>query len=281
MTGWEPTVGLHDDVPNDVYHAQTDWYGSTQLKTFLPEEYRPFTGDTSPALAFGTLVHEVVLEPDQIGRYEPMDAAVIGVKSDGTPAQNPLMTTAWKRAVAEVEADGRTPVAQDDWDRAHAMRDALAAHPEAGPLLFGPGGTREESAFYVDLLGRRHKARFDRRIPGAIIDLKTTSAQPGAHSLGKAVVSYGYELAAAHYLEVAQGLGCDVDTFLHVWVEKVAPYRVTVTELDSYFLMRGLQLRDLALNRAHGLAEPYDGATGRLLLACPGWASPDDEEMVA
>lgn len=274
-------VGLVNGMSNAEYHSHTDWWGSTQLKAFLPEEYKPFSGTESHALTFGTLVHTLALEPEEAAKYVPLDAAVIGVKADGTQAQNPTSTAAWKRAVAEVEAAGSEVVIKADWDRAIAMVDAIHDHPIAGGLIFGAGGTSEESAFFRDEIGRQHKARFDRRIPGAIVDIKTTSAQPGAHSLGSAVIRYGYEVASAHYLAVAKGLALDVDSFLHVWVEKAAPYRVTVTELDSYFLRRGSELRHVALARAANEIEPYEGATSRLLLACPGWASPDDEEMMA
>src|SRR5690606_10954800 len=203
----------------------------------------------------------------------------IGVKADGTPAANPLMTAAWKRAAAEVETDGYTVIAKADLDRATAMVDAIHDHPVAHGLLFSDDGVSEESAFWVDGNGVQHKARFDRRIPGAIIDVKTTSAQPGAHSLTGAVLNYGYDVAAAHYLTVAVGLGLDVTDFIHVWVSKAAPYRVTVTELDHFFLQRGRELRSLALERAVGDADPYEGATERLLLTPPMWAT-NEEEIV-
>lgn len=269
------TPGLHPGLTNDQYHALTDWWGSTQLKAYLPEHYKPFAGN-SDALQFGSLVHTLALEPALMSQYVALDAATIGVKADGTPAANPMMTTAWKRHAAEVEADGYTVIAKSDLDRATAMVDAIHDHPVAHALLFSDDGKSEESAFWIDDHGTQHKARFDRRIPGAIIDLKTTSAQPGAHSLTSAVISYGYEVAAAHYLAVAEGLGLDVDTFLHVWVTKTAPYRVTVTELDDYFLERGRDLRALALERAAGTADPYEGATETLTLTCPMWATPDE-----
>lgn len=271
------TPGLHPGLTNNAYHALTNWWGSTQLKTYLPEHYKPFTGN-SDALNFGSLVHTLALEPALMSQYVALDAATIGVKADGTPAANPMMTAAWKRHATEIEADGYTVIAKTDLDRATAMVDAIHDHPEAHALLFSDDGKSEESAFWVDDQGIQHKARFDRRIPGAIVDLKTTSAQPGAHSLERAVITYGYEVAAAHYLTVAEGLGLDADTFLHIWVTKTYPYRVTVTELDYFFLQRGHTLRQLALDRATSAIDPYEGATGRLLLTPPAWAIDDELE---
>lgn len=271
--------GLVPDLPNDEYHAMTDWLSSSMLKCELPEWYK--AGGSQDALDFGTLVHAVVLEPDNLDGYTVLDAAKIGLKSDGTAAANPTMTQAWKRAVAEAEQDGKVVVAQADWDRAHAMRDAIEAHPTAAELLFGEGGA-EESAFWIDDQGVRHKARFDKRIPGAIVDLKSTAAKPGGDSLARAVIDYGYDLSAAHYLAVAEGLGLDVQAFAFVFVGKEPPHRVTVAELDETFMTRGRVLRALAIERhLNPAVPPYEGATGYLTLSAPRWARLDELEIPA
>lgn len=259
------------DLSNEDYHAETEHLSSTQLKKALPEHYRDGDLNTA-ALDFGTLVHSVVLEPETLDRYTVLDAAKIGVKSDGTPAQNPTMTAAWKRAVAEAAEAGLTVVAQADWDKAHRMAEAVKAHPEASELLYGEGQS-EVSAFATDENGVKVKARFDRLTPGAIVDLKTTSARAGADSLRKVVVNYLYDLSAVHYLEVARLCGLDAETFWFVFVSKGDEPLVTVANLSDAFLERGRDLRQLALERINGDAEPYEGATGRLTLHPPGWAA--------
>lgn len=268
--------GLIADLPNDTYHAQTDWLSSTQLKRYLPERYTQ--GGSQEALDFGTLFHTVVLEPGNLDGYAVLDAEKIGVKADGTPAANPTATLAWKNAVNEAKADGKTVIAQADWDKAHAMADAIHAHPTAPSLLVEGEGAYEESAFWVDeTTGLRHKARFDRRIPGAIVDLKSTTAKPGGDSLVRTVIDYGYDLAAAHYLAVAAGLDLDVQAFAFVFCTKTEPYRVTVAELDEDFLARGRILRALAIARATDPAAPaYEGAAGYLTLSAPRWARLDE-----
>lgn len=273
-------TGLYGDMPNDDYHAQTDWLSSSMLKSALPEHYK--TGGSQDALDFGTLFHAVVLEPHTLDRYVALDAEKIGLKSDGTPAAVPTMTVAWKRAVAEAEQDGRTVVAQSDWDRAHAMADKVREHATASRLLFDGEGTYEESAFAVDEHGRQVRARFDRRIPGAIVDLKSTSAQPGRKNLESTVLNYGYDLSAAHYLEVADLLDLDCPTFALVFASKTEPYRVTVTDLDKSFLARGRALRALALDRLTNPETPaYEGAHGYLTLRAPAWARIDETEQIA
>lgn len=268
--------GIHLDMSNEDYHADTDYLSSSVLKRALPERYK--AGGSQDALDFGTLFHTVVLEPDGLAdTYTVLDANKIGLKSDGTIAQNPTMTAAWKKAVAEAESDGKVVISQADWDKAHAMRDAASAHPTASSLLFGAGPV-EESAFWIDDNGVAHKARFDKRIPGAIVDLKSTASQPGGDNLAKAVVNYGYDLSVSHYLAVAAGLELDAADFALVFVGKEFPYRVTVCELDDAFLARGRVLRALAIERHLNPAAPrYEGADGYLTLNAPRWALNDLE----
>jgi len=268
--------GLVADLSNADYHAQTEWLSSSHLKSLLPERYK--TGGSQEALDFGTLVHTVILEPENLGEYVALDADKIGVKSDGTPAQNPTMTAAWKRAVAEAEADGKAVIAQRDLDRAWAMRESIVEHETAARLLFSDDGTSELSAFAVDVNGIRHRARFDRRIPGVIVDLKSTSGRPGRESTARSVIDYGYDLSAAHYLAVADLLGLEVQAFAFVFVSKEpganGKHYVTVCDLDDAFLSRGRALRAQAIRRHLDPAEPpYEGASGFLTLDCPRWAN--------
>lgn len=272
MTAEQPQVspGLHPGMSNDAYHAEAEHLSSTRLKKALPEHYRPAPTD-SAALVFGSLVHEVVLEPETLARYVPLDAATIGVKADGTPAQVPTMTGAWKRAVAEVEQDGRTVVDVASWDKAHRMADAIAAHPEARSLLLAGEGRNELSMFAQDR-GVGVKCRWDRLLPGVGVDLKTTAANPGARSLERTVVAYGYDVSAAHYLAVAGLCGVPVDDFVLVFVGKSEPHHVTVAPLSEDFIERGRALREIALDRIAGRVEPYEGATGRITLYPPLWS---------
>ena len=275
----EITEGIHHGMPNDAYHAATGWWSSSQLKGLLPEYYKPVARE-SDAMRFGTLVHTAVLEPDLLDGYVTLDATKIGVKADGTPAVNPYMTGAWKKAAAQVEADGKIPVASADMELALRMRDAVAAHPTAAALLMSTEGVSEESVFVVDDDAVKHKARFDRRIPGAIVDLKTTSSKPGAAALGRAVLDYGYDLSAAHYLEVAALTGLDAGAFAWVFVDKTPDGpRVTVAEPDAGLLGRGRALRARALARAAGALPAYEGATGYLTLTCPPWAQLEEEQL--
>lgn len=266
-------TGILEDLANDDYHADQNFLSSSRLKGYLPERYK--TGGSQDALDFGTLFHTVVLEPEQVAAYAVLDAHAIAGDNPktGKPYDAPHMTAKFKAAVAEAEAAGQKVVAQADLDRAYAMRDEVAKHETAARLLFSDDGRSELSAFAVDADGVRHKARFDRHIPGVIVDLKSTSGKPGRDSLARSVIDYGYDLSAAHYLAVAELLGLDVQAFAFVFVGKEYPHHVTVCDLDEAFLERGRALRAKALRRHTDPTEPaYEGASGFLTIDAPGWA---------
>ena len=264
--------GIHADLGNEAYHADEDYLSSSRLKGYLPEHYKQ--GGSQEALDFGTLFHAVVLEPDRVALdYVALDAEKIGLKSDGTVAQNPTMTAAWKRAVAEAEQDGKTVIDQGALNKAYRMRDAVAKHDTARRLLFEEDGRAELSCFAVDENGIRHKARFDKLITGVGIDLKSTAGKPGEDAIGRAVLDYGYDLSAVHYMTVAELLGMDLQAFAFVFVSKDDDPFVTVCDLDETFLARGRALREKAIRRHVDPTEPrYPGASGFLTLTAPRWA---------
>lgn len=270
--------GIYPDMANDAYHADADYLSSTRLKGYLPEHYKK-APPSSDALAFGTLFHTCVLEPDRLTQYVVLDAAKIAGDNPktGRPYDAPQMTAKFKAAAVEAEADGRTVVTQEAWDRAHRMRDAIHRHDTARRLLFEEDGRAELSAFAVDAAGVAHKARFDRVITAVGIDLKSTSGKPGPDAIARAVIDYGYDLSAAHYLAVADLLDLDVQAFAFVFCTKpTTPDEepmVTVCDLDEPFLARGRALRERAIRRHTDPAEPrYQGATGFLTITAPQWA---------
>lgn len=246
--------GLYSDLPNATYHAETDWLSSSMLKALLPEHYK--TGGSRDALDFGSAFHTKALGAGD-------DIEVVAASSWRSKAAEEVR--------AKCDVDGVIPVLEADYDRILNMCEAIGKHGTARDLLYKREGTVEESAF-AEVDGVPCRARFDKRIPGVILDLKSTSAKPGSESLRRTIIDYGYELSAAHYLAVAEALGLDVQAFALVFVSKAEPHWVTVAELDESFLERGRRLRELAIERHLRKADAYEGASGFLTLDCPRWA---------
>lgn len=250
--------GVFDDMTNLAYHAETDWVSSSMLKRFIPEQYGPEPTNRKN-LWFGSAFHTKVLggpsEPWAVHDFPTWDSK------------------AAKEAAAAAESVGEIPMLERDTALIDAMLDSLKNHSAASELLWGLPGRSEVSVFAeVDSVPSR--ARFDRLTPTCVVDVKTTSAKPDPYELARAVVSFGYDLSAAHYLAVAAAAGIQVEGFTIVWVCKEVPYFVTVSDLSAAFLERGEQLRDLALNRyLHPqMVDAYPGENSKLTLSLPRWA---------
>lgn len=267
-------------VPNlaeALYHADDRSLSASGAKVLLGK--RPPSSD-SEALRFGTLVHVAVLEPDRLGEFVAVDPALC-LKADGTPAQNPTMTAAWKRLAGEYEAIGQTVVLKTDLDRALAMRDAVMAHPTARRLI-DMATDRELSAYADHPTGARVRARFDLAGP-VIADLKTCrSADPA--TFGRTAHDYGYHISAANYLDIATACGMEPVAFAFINVEKEPTpggvYRVSVTELADAAIDLGRREMAEACRRWLALGKRIDMPTygdDFTTVDLPPWAYARDE----
>lgn len=244
------------DLSHPDYLGKTDWVSSSQLKGFLPEWFTPFNG--SGAADLGSVLHQ---------RFTGDDVPVRVVDA---------LTWQGKAAIAAREAaaaNGEYAILTKDLQVLDGMEQSLRSHPEAEYLLLTGDGPFEVSVF-TEVDDVPCKARFDRLRATTIVDIKTTkAANPSLSMLAKAVVEYGYDLSAAHYLRVGEAAGLETDQFALVFVSSVAPHYVTVAYLDEAFLERGRNLRELALSRMADETVPaYPGASGPVMLSCPGWA---------
>ena len=234
-----PSPGLHPDVDEDEYHADTTHLSASAAKILLGK--RP--PSPSWVLAFGSLVHMLLLEPGRFEQtYVTADPAVIGVKADGSRADNPTATMAWKRAVEEVEASGLRVTSPDDHRRAQDMVAAVMAHPTARRLV-ELSTDREISAYGVNSeSGAPVRGRFDLLGDGFIADLKTIGdASP--EGFRKSLTGFGYHLSAANYLDLANQHGLDADVFAFINVEREptpgGQHRVSVCQLTQEALQKG------------------------------------------
>lgn len=259
-------IGVHEDMTALTYHAQTEFVSSTMLKRMIPELFGPEPKDQT-ALWFGSALHTTVLggpsEPWEVGDFPTWQSKAAKEHADNAVAR------------------GAIPVLERDVATITAMNDALRCHSEASALIWGTGGRSEVSVF-TDVDYPPAKARFDRLAQVTdtwvtAVDLKTTSEKPNPADLAKAIVRYGYDLSAAHYLQVAESAGVRVDELVLVFVCKEPPHYVTVVNLDHDFMERGAVLRDLALQRyLHPtMVESYPGESGRITVSPPGWARLD------
>lgn len=189
-----------------------------------------------------------------------------------------------KQFRADAYAAGKIPLLADDARHVEGMRESIALHDTAGPLLAPGSFTAERAAVWQDRrTGVWCRAKYDavpHFPPGGrmvIVDLKsTTAADPD--SLARSIVNYGYHISAAHYRAgaLALGLAAQVD-FLAVFAEKTPPYVVSIVPIDGEWLFWGEQLvRDALDLYAHCTATKHwpghEGDDGVVSVELPRWA---------
>lgn len=176
----------------------------------------------TPAQAFGQFFHSLVLEPDSV-----KDQYLIEQKFD-------RRTKDGKEAAAQFElaSFGKTVVTALEWERAHAMRDAIYKHKIARVLL--DSEHKELTLFWIDPeTGLQCKARLDLFNEGhfSIGDVKTT-VDAGYSAFTRSVVEYYYHVQDAFYTDGARICGMDAQRFFFICIEKDPPYAVAIYRLN-------------------------------------------------
>lgn len=271
--------GIYPDIPAEVYHQRVLGVvnkGALDQIAKTPAHYRAWVDGAddapaeTPALLFGRALHCLVLEPE-----------LFATEWAEQPDFGNLRTKAAREARDAwlAEHPGITLLSSDDWQRLHAMREAVLAHPVASALL--DGGQAEATSVWTDPgTGLLCKARMDCWRPdiGVIGDLKSTvDASPAAFA--RAVANYRYHVQQAHYAAGAAAHGIEAPTFVFVVVEKTPPYAVCLYQLDDDAADRGDELRTRDLQRLDACLQAddwpaYPPAVNALSL--PAWAHRDD-----
>ena len=221
-----------------------------------------YTVETTPSMKRGTLVHTLVLEPDEFDlRY------AIAPECD-------RRTKAGKEEFETFTAslNGREIITQSDYDTARAMRDAVMAHEMAALLL---QGSEREVSIFSGLDGLECKARLDiARTDGIIMDLKTCTDASKA-GFGRAAANLDYPVAAAFYLDIAEVSGMPATDYGWIAVESspphlVATYNATARDIEIGRTMYRERLATLKRCRETG-EWPGIGAGQIQPLAMPSW----------
>lgn len=234
------------DMTNGEYHAQPSLSSSGARKLLPPycpaifkwEQDHPKFTDT---FDFGHAAHKMVLG-DESTKLVQVDAA-------------DWRTKAAKDARDEARAAGAVPVLTADYEVVTAMAAAIKAHPIASALLRPGAGEPEKSLLWQDDdSGVWRRARLDwlphpvkgRRL--IVPDYKTCrSANP--ETFARSAADYGYHQQAAWYLDGIRALKLGEDpAFVFIAQEKVAPYLVTVIELNETAMTIGRNLNRWAIN---------------------------------
>jgi len=178
----------------------------------------------TPAMQFGSLVHALMLTPDQF------DAEFL------VSQESSRRTKAWKADVERAAIEGRECILQSDKDKAQECADAATA---AFPKIVDE--CRKEVAILATHAetGIRVRARLDLLHAGYVADLKTTK-DASQESFARSVGNFRYDIQAAFYGDLGGAAnGLEHLPFLFACVETEAPYMTAQWDLSEDWIENG------------------------------------------
>ena len=203
-----------------------------------PEKFKYFLEhpiEQTPAMAFGSACHKMILEPDTFG-LEYATAPQVDRRTKEGKAM-------WEAFVQD--NTGKTILSLDDVSTMEEMETALIRCPLAMKLMWGKGES-EVPFFWTDkYTGEKCKIKVDRLVKynrkWYVVDYKTTACAE-TFRFNSDIFKMGYYMQAAMYTEGvmrAKKLR-KRPGFLFVAQEKKAPYSVNVIEVSEEVMNAGI-----------------------------------------
>lgn len=247
--------GIYPDIKDEDYHTSPE-LSASNMKKLLPP-YVPAIYDYERK---NPRAHKVAFEFGHAAHAELLGvgAEVVTVQKKARSGEivdaDTYETVSAKAHVAEILAEGKTPLLAKERAQVAEMVKAAKADPIASKLLSPTTGTPETSLFWTDAeSGVPLRARLDfLREPDKngrllIVDYETSkSADP--REFAKESANYNYPISAANYVDGVLELGHAKSVeFLFVVQSKTAPYLVSVIGIKHDDLEMGRRLKRKAI----------------------------------
>lgn len=181
--------------------------------------------EPTPAMAFGSLVHCLILEPDLFAASYVVAPDFGNLRTNQGKADKAAWLAQHPNAIL---------MEQEDFDRARRMRDAIMAHTDARRIV--EPSEHEVSGFWTDpATGLLCKIRADCWLPSASIigDIKTC-IDASEEEFAKSIANFSYHRQAALYCMGAEqiSLSSTYAEFVFIAVEKDPPFLVATYHLN-------------------------------------------------
>lgn len=159
----------------------------------------------------------------------------VTIPEDILASNGAATTSAAKAFIADARARNQIPLKADEVAQIEAMRAAAVAKLAEYSITLDP--ERSELCALAEINGIWCRAMFD-NVPAdptqPIYDYKTCEdANPQACL--KSIISYGYDVQAAHYQAVWKAVTGEDRKFVFIFQEKPAPHEVTLIALSGSF----------------------------------------------
>jgi len=248
-----------------------------------PEKFRYFLDhpiEQTPAMAFGSACHKMILEPETFG-----DEYAVAPQVDKRTKEGKAMWEAFCTDNA-----GKMIIGPDDAETMHEMEESLERSKLANKLIRGKGES-ESAFFWTDPdTGEKCKIKTDRLVKynrkWYVVDYKTClSAETNRFNTD--IWKLGYFMQAGMYTEGvmrAKKLR-KRPGFLFVAQEKKAPYAINVIEVSEDVMKIGVAKFHELLDKYHEcrIADIWPGYMDSDVpneTTLPGWYSLDGEDSV-
>lgn len=281
---------IYHGMPFDEYRAMQGMNASTLVKgnksMLALKNAMDGTSSQTRAMATGTTVHAMVLEPELFAeKFAVMPA--FNLMEENVTAKGDRSTN-WGTAfckqrsqefLRECQQNGITVVSREDYDIGMRIIEAIGANDAAKEMV---ANCEKEVVLTGEIGGVVCKARLDLCGDSLISDLKTTSdCSPHAFGRTAANLRYGFRLGfyAALWRQNFSG-----DPSVHmIAVETAGDFDCCVYDVPEAVLDDGLVQARRLIDRykeclESGVWPGVDGGDRSLDLWVPNWAMPDDEE---
>lgn len=224
------------DISNHTYHSHPAISRSALMRfKRSPYHYQQDyltdykdTGQPTPSMIVGELVHTLVLEPEKFHeRY------FVDFKVDRRTREGKL-----SYANMEMQARGKTRISEQT--ELTARNIALGVQKnEIARNLFSSGEIEQSIFFTHKQTGLQVKSRPDLWKDNVVIDLKTT-VDASFRAFQSSASSYGYFLQAGMIHEALASIDIKMESFIFIAVEKKYPFAVGIYTLDHDALDWGI-----------------------------------------
>lgn len=236
--------GIHYGLEMQDYLADPG-DGSSDLKLLNSSPIDYITRKSQPpeetkALTLGTLVHTMILEPDEFSmRY------ILQPEDWGPKNCNPGRKK-WDEFKKLAKENELIPIGYEWVPYLNLLHDELKNQTTLQELL---KVGKVEVTGITKLNDIRLKARTDLLVNNSLFDVKTTSSGMDDYSLARAVFDFGYHFQAVHHSWVFKMLLDTKLDFGWIFVSTGTPYpHVRILKADSLWLSYGQNDWDSAIN---------------------------------
>ena len=217
---------------NEQYHSSPAISASGLKSIWLTSvyDYNRKVWEDKPAYRIGTMIHEMILEPEEFKKNYSFCMEKIDRRTKEGKA---------KYLKLKEEHEGAELVSFEESKDLLGIKESFFSNDDQSKLALKYLKGEAEVSHYLKYKGIDVRVRPDMKGDDFIMDIKTTkfdNTKAIDYQIKNTIKYFGYHLQATFYSDM---LGYDPANFRFVWVEKKPPYRIVVSSLSQELISEG------------------------------------------